>query len=164
MRCYLVKMKALHTSVCLETHAYRGSVSIRSARISDAVRRFLEGARFAAIATLNHDGSPHVTVVWFEVRGDEVVVNTTTSRVKARNLSRDARVSILVGDADRYVRIDGRARAIAHGRQALEDIRRLGIRYDGVEAAERQVRDVWSRQERVTYAIAAERVYAYDVT
>ena len=69
---------------------------------------------------------------------------------------------MLVGDIAVYVRVDGRARVVATGREALEDIRRLGIRYDGPEAAERQVREVWSKQDRVTYALSVERVYEYD--
>jgi PPOX class probable F420-dependent enzyme len=132
--------------------------------IGEAVRRFLDAPRFAAVATLNHDGSPHVTVVWYELRGSEILINTTATRVKARNLSRDPRVAILCGDSERYVRIEGRARLAARGRDALEDIRRLGIRYEGVDAAERQVRAVWSKQERVSYALTAERVYAYGIT
>jgi len=62
-----------------------------------------------------------------------------------------------------YVRINGRARVTATGREALEDIRRLAVRYDGAEAAERQVREVWSKQERVTYALSIERIYEYGL-
>ena len=88
-------------------------------------------------------------------------MNTTTERVKARNIDRDARVSLLVGDPERYVRLDGVARVVATGPQALADIRALAVRYNGEDAAERQARDVWSTQQRVTYAIAIRRVYRY---
>lgn len=127
------------------------------------VRDFLAAPRFAVLGTRNRDGSPHLTVIWYELRGDELVINTTAARQKRRNLERDPRVSLLVGTADRYVRADGPAREIATGREALEDIRRLAIRYDGPEEAERQVREKWSRQERVTYAIGIERLYRYEI-
>lgn len=130
-------------------------------KLDDDVRTFLDAPRSADLATINANGSPQLSVIWYERRGDEVVVNTTTERVKARNIDRDARVSLLVGDPERYVRLDGVARVVATGPQALADIRALAVRYNGEDAAERQARDVWSTQQRVTYAIAIRRVYRY---
>ncbi len=126
-----------------------------------AVRVFLDAPRFAVLATLNPDGSAHLTVIWYARRDDEVIVNTTAPRKKAANIARDPRVSLLVGESDRYVRLDGEARSVATGADALRDIRELAVRYDGEAAADRQTRDVWSKQERVTYAITVRRVYRY---
>lgn len=125
------------------------------------VRSFLDGPRFAVLGTLNGDGSAHLTVMWYGRRGDEIVVNTTAPRMKAANIRRDPRVSLLVGQSERYVRLDGDARVIASGDAALRDIHDLAVRYDGEPAAERQTRDVWSTQERVTYTIVVRRVYRY---
>ena len=136
---------------------------LRTTALSERARAFLLEPRFAVLGTLKPDGSPHLTVVWYELRGDEIVFDTTTTRVKARHLSADPRASILIGDMSLYVRINGRARVTATGREALEDIRRLAVRYDGAEAAERQVREVWSKQERVTYALSIERIYEYGL-
>ena len=130
-------------------------------KLGEDVRTFLDVPRFAVMGTLNPDRSPHLTVVWYERRGDEVVVNTTQERVKARNLGNDPRVSLLVGEAERYVRLDGVCRAVAFGDDALRDIRALGVRYDGEAAAERQVRAVWGKQDRVTYAIEIRHLYKY---
>jgi len=132
-------------------------------KLPDPVRAFLDAPRFAVLATVRPDGTPHLTVVWYERRADEVVVNTTAPRSKARNLASDPRVSLLVGEMERYVRLEGEARAVATGTAALADIRVLAVRYDGEEAAERQTRTVWSKQERVTYAIAVARLYRYEV-
>lgn len=131
-------------------------------KIDDAVRAFLDAPRVAVLGTLNLDGSPQLSVIWYERRGDEVVVNTTAPRVKARNMTRDPRASLLVGESEQYVRLDGEARLVASGAEALRDIRGLAVRYNGEEAAERQTRDVWSKQERVTYAIQIKRVYKYE--
>lgn len=131
--------------------------------IPDEVRAFLDAPRFAVLATLRADGSPHLTVVWYGLRRDEVIVNTTVPRSKARNLAREPRVSLLVGEMARYVRLEGEARVVATGAAALRDIHDLAVRYDGEEAAERQTRTVWSAQERVTYAIAVRRIYRYEV-
>ena len=127
------------------------------------VRAFLEAPRLAVLATVRPDGSPHLTVVWYGLRGDDLIVNTTVPRSKARNLARDPRVSLLVGEMARYVRLEGEARVVATGAAALRDIHDLAVRYDGEEAAERQTRTVWSTQERVTYAIAVRRIYRYEV-
>ncbi len=129
----------------------------------DDVRAFLAEPRFAVLATLNRDGAPHQTVVWYELRGDDVVFNTTLSRVKFRNLRRDPRVSLLVGDADTHVRLEGEAHEIATGDAAREDIRRLASRYEGREAGERNFHETYSKPKRVTYAISVRRVYRYGL-
>ena len=134
---------------------------MRGVKLDADVRAFLDAPRFAVIGTLTPDGSPQLSVIWYARRDDEVVVNTTRQRVKARNLTGDPRVSLLVGEMERYVRLDGTARVVASGDEAVGDIRALGVRYDGEAAADRQVHVVWSKQERVTYAIAVRRVYKY---
>jgi PPOX class probable F420-dependent enzyme len=130
-------------------------------KLEDDIRVFLDVPRPADLATLNPDGSPQLSVIWYARRGDEVVVNTTVQRVKAKNMERDARVALLVGDPQRYVRLDGDARIVATGAEALADISALAVRYNGAEAAERMTRDVWTKQDRVTYAIGVRRVYRY---
>lgn len=132
-------------------------------KLDAAVRAFLDEPRFAVLGTVNEDGSAHLTVIWYGRREDEPIVNTTTPRKKAVNIGRDPRVSLLVGESDRYVRLDGVARIIATGEGALRDIHDLAVRYDGEAAAEKQTREVWSKQERVTYAIAVRRLYRYEV-
>jgi PPOX class probable F420-dependent enzyme len=131
------------------------------------VRDYLAAPRYAVIATVNPDGSPQLTEIWYDLRGDELIVNMAAERVKIRNLSRDPRVSLLVAGvkgeptwkAITYVRVDGRARKVATGAEGVDDIYRLGIRYDGAEAAERTKKETWSKQQRVTYAITPKRVY-----
>lgn len=138
--------------------------------LSASVRAWLDGPRYAVLATLNLSGSPHLTEMWYELRGDVVIFNTTDDRAKSRNLARDARVSLLVSElkgeatlrATNYVRIDGRARKIADGAQGLADILSLAERYDGKGAGER-ARPAYSKQHRVTYAIDIRRVYAKGV-
>ena len=130
-------------------------------KLGEDVRTFLDAPRFAVLGTVNPDRSPHLSVIWYDRRGDEVIVNTTHERMKARNLAEDPRASLLVGESERYVRLDGVAHAVAFGDEALKDIRALGVRYDGEAAADRQVRAVWGKQDRVTYAIRIRHVYTY---
>ena len=44
---------------------------------------------------------------------------------------------------------------------AQDDIRQLAVRYHGEEIANRQVREQFSKQERVSIYLAADRVTLY---
>ena len=44
------------------------------------------------------DGAPHVAPVWIDREGDTILVNTAVGRVKQRNVARDPRVAISIGD------------------------------------------------------------------
>jgi PPOX class probable F420-dependent enzyme len=66
--------------------------------IPPSVRALLEGKNFAHVATLMKDGSPQVTVVWIDIDGDRIVINTAEGRAKPRNARRDPRVAISIAD------------------------------------------------------------------
>lgn len=125
----------------------------------ERTRKFLAEPHDAFVTTINKDGSPHMTVVWYRMQGDEVLLNTTDDRVKYRNLERDPRVSIVIGSGAHYVRIDGNARQVATGAAALKDIHDLAVRYEGADVAERDTRDIYSKKRRVTYLVKPRRVY-----
>ncbi len=125
----------------------------------ERTRDFLREPRDAFVTTINKDGSPHMTVVWYDLRGDELLINTTDDRVKYRNLEREPRVSIVIGSGAHYVRIDGTARRVATGAEALKDIHDLAVRYEGAETAERDTRDIYSKKRRVTYLVKPRHVY-----
>jgi PPOX class probable F420-dependent enzyme len=124
-----------------------------------AQRRFLEEKRFAVVGTRNPDGSPHLAVMWYLLDGDDIVVNSAQGRVKDRNLAADPRMSVLVADGYRWVRIDGPARiehdqAIAHA-----DIRRLAMRYYGNEKkVDDAMKNNFRTQHRITYRVSIRRV------
>ncbi|MGD0104123.1 MAG: PPOX class F420-dependent oxidoreductase [Rhodopila sp.] len=64
----------------------------------------------ANIATLQPDGSPQVTPVWFDYTNGVVRVNTAKGRVKARNMSEGSKVALAIVDPDngyRYIQIRG---------------------------------------------------------
>ena len=129
------------------------------AQLDPQVRAFLEERRFAVLATLNEDGTIQQTVMWYELRGDHVMMNTRRGRVKDRNILDDPRVSICVEDERRYVTIAGRIEFVEDQATAQADIKALAVRYDGPERAEEQAR-TFARQERVTLLLPIERVIA----
>jgi PPOX class probable F420-dependent enzyme len=66
---------------------------------------------FANIATVQPDGSPQVTPVWFDYVDGKVRVNTAKGRVKARNMKPGATVALSIMDPDnayRYVQVRGK--------------------------------------------------------
>ena len=62
------------------------------------VQALLSRPNFAHLATLMPDGSPNITPIWIDLRGDQIVITTGESTLKARNLRRDPRLAISVVD------------------------------------------------------------------
>lgn len=132
-----------------------------SARLSQAARDFLAEPRFAVLATINADGTPQQSTVWYELQGDEIMMNTKRGRLKDRNLCRDPRLSMCIEDDYRYLTIRGTVTMIDDQTIAQRDIRRLSVRYHGEQKSEEQSRDQFSREERVTLRLAVDRVDEY---
>ena len=129
--------------------------------LDQAVRAFLDEVRFASVATINPDGSPQQTVLWYELQGEEIMMNTARGRVKDRNLRRDPRISFCLEDGYRYLTLTGTCVLIGAQATAQDDIRRLAIRYHGLEQGERMSRDQFQQQERVTMRMSIERISAH---
>jgi PPOX class probable F420-dependent enzyme len=128
--------------------------------ITPEMRAFLGEVRFGVVGTTNPNGTPHVTVMWYLFEDDDIVFNTARGRLKDRNLTRDPRASFIVGEGYKFVRVDGRVRIVEDAAKAQDDIRRMAIRYHGAESGEKQARDVFSKQERISYRLRAAEVYA----
>jgi PPOX class probable F420-dependent enzyme len=98
------------------------------------VRELLDGKNFATVATLRPDGAPQSSVVWVKRDGDTVVFSTTAARQKARNLTRDPRISLSVFDLHNpylSVEIRGRAELIADPDKTLPNA--LSHKYLGID-------------------------------
>ena len=124
------------------------------AELTDEQRAFLKDKRFAVVGTKNPDGSPHLAVMWYLLDGDDIVVNSRRGRIKDRNLAADPRMSVVVEDGYRWIRIDGRVRIEHDQRVAQADIRRLAARYyENERKVDEAVRDTFSKQHRITYRL-----------
>lgn len=89
-----------------------GADLVMATTLDAGARELLDGKNFATVATLDADGSPHTAVVWVLRDGDQVLFSTLTTRVKARNLARDPRVSLSLFDtANPYRSVDIRGTA-----------------------------------------------------
>lgn len=131
--------------------------------LAEHVRRFLSEPRFAVLATINADGVPQQTVIWYELDGDEIVMNTAVGRVKDVNVRRDPRVSICFEDGYTYVTLTGRVRLIEDQPTAQADIRRLAIRYHGAEQGNHMAESQFTKEQRVTLRVPIEDIVTNNV-
>ena len=129
--------------------------------LDDRTRAFLEEPRFAVLATINPDGAPQQTVMWYMLRGDHVLMNTARGRRKDRNLLRDRRVSICVEDGYRFVTIAGQVELVEDQATAQADIKALAVRYHGAERGEAMSRDQFGKQQRISMLLAIDDVIAH---
>lgn len=126
------------------------------------VLSFLTGeTRYAVLGTINPDGSIQQSVMWFDVEGDTVVMNTLRGRFKDRNMIRDPRVSLCIEDSYRYVTLKGRAELIDNPDLGQSGMRKMATKYLGAEEAARQMDELYSKQERVVIRVTVDSVDAH---
>lgn len=85
------------------------------------------------LSTLMPDGSPHLTQVWADTDGENILVNTFDGAQKHKNIERDPRVALSVSDPKsprRYFAVRGQVIGItADG--ARGHVEKLSQRYLG---------------------------------
>src|SRR5262245_26234973 len=65
----------------------------------------------AFLATVQPDGTPQVTPVWFDVHDGKVRINTAIGRIKHRNMTKNAAVAVAIiepGNPYRYLQVRGK--------------------------------------------------------
>ena len=68
-------------------------------KLPESARELIEAGRLAHLVTLNRDGSPQVSCVWVGLEGGEIVsAHLASTQQKLRNIARDPRVSLSIGD------------------------------------------------------------------
>jgi len=103
-------------------------------KLPESARKVVQDKAYGHVVTLGPGGRPHVTMVWVDADGDEVLFNTAEGRKKAQNLRRDPRIIISVKD-----RHDPQAYMVIHGTATLTDagadahIDKLTKRFLGVD-------------------------------
>lgn len=133
------------------------------------VQRFLGERMKVQVATVNPDGSPHLTTLFYVLHDGRIAFWTYASSQKIRNLERDPRITCLVEDGEDYfelrgVSITGRADLV----RDEDRIRAIGTAVAGRMAGgadlgeigaaevERQVR------KRVAVLVTPDRVASWD--
>jgi PPOX class probable F420-dependent enzyme len=125
--------------------------------IPEKYRDILDKKAFAQLATLMPDGAPHVSPVWFEYDGQNIVINSAKGRVKDRNMRRDPRVGLDIVDPDnpyRHLSIRGRVVEITEV-GADDEINKLTKKYINQDKYPYRA----PGEVRVTYKIAPEHAH-----
>ena len=124
--------------------------------LSDDDRALLQGTNFASLATTMANGSPQASIVWIDVDGDTILVNTAEGRTKTENMRRDPRVAICLFDtADPYrqLMVRGHVTDFVH-EGADEHIDLLAKKYTGADVYDDHRPD----QKRVIVRISVDAV------
>ncbi len=130
--------------------------------LSPETRSFLAAStpRYATIATINPDGSPHQIVIWFLLRDDHLVVNSRHGRRWPANLRRDPRASLAVYRAEDAVVLTCSAEMVDDPDQAQADIAEMARRYDAPDMAEREIAR-FRTEPRVSFILRPQRIHVH---
>lgn len=126
-----------------------------------AVTELLHRPIVVATVTINGDGSPQLTYLWYEFDGERFYLSTTSDRKKSKNLQRDPRLTLGFLDPDnpyRYVTVQGRASFTTEAANDL--IWRLSIRYLGPEKGEVAARN-FQGPNRINIIVDPEQFYTW---
>jgi len=105
--------------------------------LPESAKAAVTSGRLAHLATINPDGSPHVTLAWVGLDGDDILIATMPDQRKIRNMRRDPRVAVSIETNDRdpasgldvYLVVYGRATVTEGG--APELLQQLAYTYIG---------------------------------
>lgn len=127
-------------------------------RLSKEAIVLIEQPNFGHVATINKDGSLHVTPVWVDHEDDKYLLfNSAYGRKKIRNLERDSRVGISIADQKdpyHYVSLSGRVVRISNDK-ADPHIDKLAKKYLGKD------KYPWrnSKEKRAMVTIVPDWIY-----
>lgn len=127
--------------------------------IPESHRDLVERPIVAVLATVNPDGTPQASPVWFDYVDGYIRINSARGRQKDRNMRARPHVSLVIVDPDnpyRYLEVRGRVvRVTKEG--AREHIDALAQRYTGAS----RFTPNNPNEVRVMYIIEPTRVVAH---
>ncbi len=92
----------------------RDSIRMTEAEMWD----YIAERKNAHLATINRDGSPHLTTLWFALVDGDIVLETFRKSQKVKNLERDARLSLMFESGTEYQQLRG---VVIHARAELHN-------------------------------------------
>ena len=113
-------------------------------------KEFLREDHLAVVSTLINNGSSHLTTMWYLLADDCTLVLSTPGRnQKVKNLLRDPRIALCVGDEARSVSLYGRVSISDDQALVRQDIEHLVERYVKDAGIRPQVSATFVQQSRV---------------
>jgi PPOX class probable F420-dependent enzyme len=132
--------------------------------LTDAQRAFLRAPRYAALATIDPDGSPRQAVAWYDLLADDrLLLNSRHGRRWPANLLRDGRIALAVIDADdgeSWLGVTGAVdEVIEDVERARDDIVALAHRYAAPSQPEPGTIATFRSQPRVTVLVRIDDIH-----
>jgi PPOX class probable F420-dependent enzyme len=86
----------------------------------EEIAAFLDSSKSLNVATLDREGAPHLTTLWFARSGQNILFETYGTSQKVVNLRRDPRIAVLCEQGETYdelrgVSIQGKAEIVDSG-------------------------------------------------
>ncbi len=123
------------------------------------LREFLQSPRIGVLATVNRNGSPQISPIWYRYSDGKLTMSTTGETLKCRNVRRDPRASLCVysiPDGLEYVTLSGTA-AVADGASIWEETRAIVDLYELPEQAQKRMARLRS-QNRVIITLVPAKI------
>ena len=135
-----------------------------TSKLSDWAKEFLRDDHVAVVGTLNNDGSSHLTTMWYLLADDGTLILSTPGRnQKVKNLRRDPRIALCVGDEARSVSLYGIVTISEDQALVRQDIEHLVERYVKDAGIRQQVIATLVQQSRVALRFTPEKVTEFSV-
>ena len=106
--------------------------------LDEDVARLAKGKNLATVVTLMPSGQPQALLTWVDTDDEYVLVNTEPQRQRARNISRDPRITVLIHSSDNaydWAEVRGHVVETVAGDEARQHIDELARKYTGKEYA-----------------------------
>jgi PPOX class probable F420-dependent enzyme len=145
------------------------------AKMRDAIRMneaevvaLLDECKSLQVATLDKDGAPHLTTVWFAYSDGTYLFETYGKAQKVVNLRRDPRVAVLAEQGTTYdqlrgVSVQGRAEIVEGGDALLRLMKVIVARnHAGLDDAEVEKIAASMIEKRVVVAVRPDKVISWD--
>ena|SRR5581483_1101299 len=127
--------------------------------LSDRAQAFLREVHFAVLSTINKDGTPQLTTMWYLLEDDDcIVMNTQVHLQKAKNLRRDPRCAVCIQDGPHSVSINGTIEIIEDQETIRRDLQQLVERYKQDEETRREYMATYVQQQRIALRLRCEKV------
>lgn len=138
-------------------------------RMSEAeIAEFLNETKSMMVATLDRDGAPHQTVLWFAIHDGAYLFETYGTSQKIVNLRRDPRISLIWEGGREYdqlrgLSVQGRAE-IVDQEPALSDLMAVCTRrhFPDLEGAALADKVASMARKRVVVIVRPEKMFSWD--
>ena len=136
---------------------------------SEEMTQFISEQKSLQVATLNKDGTPHLSTLWFGIVDDEIVFETYTKSQKIVNLHRDSRIALLLEDGLEYeklrgVTINGTAELYSQPEDVQKYAAAVIARNHGIDLADASNAAAALANKRTAVVVKAEKIISWDHT